>query len=257
MHKTLILLAVLAVAGCTRTVTPTPTTVSAPVPATTKPPFGSTLPPRPTPTTGTTPPANTSSTTPPAATTTPAAASPLASLAELADIVFPDNPRSVADLPAVLTALIGAPVPDPDLTLNAPGDVERWLTEWLAWAATIAANPTTDPAILGLGVLAGTELSDQWRTAANRRAAAGQRLLGYPFIPTRVVLATFDQNYRDRKLLTVVIDTTNHPVYLIDQDNLVVDIQPAPGHPAMIELTLRPNGENEWLPAALQPVGGS
>ena len=46
-----------------------------------------------------------------------------------------------SEVPAELLALIGAPMPEVDLTIEGPEDVERWLQEFLRWEEWSVANP--------------------------------------------------------------------------------------------------------------------
>jgi len=197
-----------------------------------------------------------SPTTSASTTTTPlATTSTLSSFADLADIVFPDDPQTVNDLPDALTARIGAPIPDPDLTLEGPEDVDRWLTEWLSWAASIQANPTDDADVLSDGLLAGTEIIEEWQAALAGRVAQGERFLGFAFIPTGIVLTTFDEDFREGKLFTLVVNASSpYPGYTVDEGGSVVDILPAQEFSVPLELTLRPNGGGEWVVSNLAPI---
>jgi hypothetical protein len=46
-----------------------------------------------------------------------------------------------SEVPSELLALIGAPMPEVDLTIDGPEDVERWISEFLRWEAWTSANP--------------------------------------------------------------------------------------------------------------------
>ena len=193
----------------------------------------------------------TTTSTPPVATIT------LGSFADLADIDFPDDPQTVDDLPEALTARIGAPIPDPDLTLEEPQDVDRWLAEWLGWAASVQANPTDDPEALSAGLLAGTEIIEEWHVALAGRIERGERFLGFAFIPTGIVLTTFDDDFRDGKLFTLVVDSSSpYPGYTVDESGAVVGVLPAQEFSVPLELTLRPNGGGEWVVSNLAPISG-
>lgn len=241
MKRTLLVAVALVVASCSQSDQPDPTTSVAPPPQETT-----------TTTTSTTsPPTTSTATAPPVATIT------LASFADLADIDFPDDPQTVDDLPEALTARIGAPIPDPDLTLEEPQDVDRWLAEWLGWAASLQANPTSDPEVLSDGLLAGTEIIEEWQAALAGRVAQGERFLGYPFIPTGIALTTFDDAFREGKVFTLVINASSpYPGYTVDESGAVVGILPAQDFSVPLELTLRPNGGGEWVVSNLAPISG-
>jgi len=195
--------------------------------------------------------ASTTTATPPTTTST------LPSFSDLADIIFPDDPQTVDDLPEALTARIGAPIPDPDLTLEGPEDMDRWLTEWLSWAASVQANPTDDADILSNGLLTGTEIIEEWQTALAGRVAQGERFLGFAFIPTEIVLTTFDDSFFEGKLFTLVVNASSpYPGYTVDEGGSIVEILPAQEFSVPLELTLRPNGGGEWVVSSLAPISG-
>jgi len=194
-----------------------------------------------------------SSTTEAPATTATPPTSP--SYTDLGDVDFPQTPGNIDDLPQELTRLIGGPAPDPDLHLETPEDVERWLTEWLHWAAWVQANPEDGVEALDLGLLVGTEIVLQWQTALEGRATQGERFLGYPFIPTGIVLTTFDEDFAEGKIFTLVVQATSpYPGYTIGSDGQVVEVLAAQDFSTPLELTLRPNGGGEWVVSALAPV---
>ena len=179
----------------------------------------------------------------------------LPSFEDLADVEFPEDPQTVEELPAALTVRIDAPIPDPDLTLEGPQDVDRWLKEWLSWAASVQANPTDDVDVLSDGLLVGTEIIEEWQAAFAERVSRGERFLGYPFIPTEIVLTTFDEDFREGRLFTLVVNATSpYPGYTVNDVGSVVDILPAQDFSVPLELVLRPNGEGEWVVSNLAPV---
>lgn len=57
----------------------------------------------------------------------------------------------VDGVPAELLALIGAPMPEVDLTIESEDDVERWLEEFGRWNHWIYANPTLMESTLLVG----------------------------------------------------------------------------------------------------------
>lgn len=46
-----------------------------------------------------------------------------------------------SEVPAELLALIGAPMPEVDLTIDGPEDVERWFADFFRWEDWLVANP--------------------------------------------------------------------------------------------------------------------
>lgn len=227
-------------AACTQT--PAATTTSAPSTTTNEPPSV---------VTSTT---TTTSTTAPATTTT---VTQLPAYTDLETVEFPQVPKTVEDLPSEIVRLIDAPVPDPDLTLTGPDDIERWLVQWLHWAAWVQANPEPGMDSLELGLLSDTEMIIQWRAALEGRVQRGERFLGYPFIPTEILLTTFDEDFTEGKVFTLVVTATNpHPGYTIDSRGTVIDVLAAQDFTVPLELTLRPDGGGEWVVSALTPLSG-
>lgn len=53
-----------------------------------------------------------------------------------------------SEVPSELLALIGAPMPEVDLTIDGPEDVERWISEFLRWEAWTYANPAEATPVL-------------------------------------------------------------------------------------------------------------
>lgn len=244
MRRAALVAIALVVASCSGSGSTTTTTAAPPPTATTttQPPPTTTLP------------STTSTTT---TTAPPVTLGPLPLFTDLAAADFPDNPATVDDLPEPLTALIDAPIPDPDLTLTAEGDEERWLGEWLTWAAAVQANPADGAGALDLGLLPGTEIIEEWQAALAGRVDRGERFLGYPFIPTAVVLASYDDDFAEGKIFTLVVDASSpYPGYTIDADGTVVDVLAAQDFTVPLELTLRPDGGGEWLVSGLAPVTG-
>ena len=82
----------------------------------------------------------------------------------------------VDGVPGDLLALIGAPMPEVDLTIESEEDVERWLSEVFIWNAWLGANPTTSESVLGL-VLEGSYL-DSYVEGKQRILDAGLLTVG-------------------------------------------------------------------------------
>ena len=113
MRKTLLVVAVLTLVGCSQPSTPTSTTATPP------PTVGSSA------TTSTT---SVSSTTTSTVITT--------TTVNRGEIDYPENPNTLDDLPNALTEFIGEPMPDPDLGIAGPADLGGWCFSW-GWVLAI------------------------------------------------------------------------------------------------------------------------
>ena len=68
----------------------------------------------------------------------------------------------VEGVPAEALALIGAPMPEVNLTLGSPDDFERWLREYERWNIWLGANPNVDSAVLAVALVPGGEEERNW-----------------------------------------------------------------------------------------------
>ncbi len=75
-----------------------------------------------------------------AASTTTTTAPP-ATVPALRELDYPTDPNWLEDLPEPLIALAGAPAPSPNLAIDGPEDIDRWVAEVTNWAAWAQANP--------------------------------------------------------------------------------------------------------------------
>lgn len=130
-------------------------------------------------------------TTPPPATTTTAVPVDLAVFPYFEGVEFPDDPATVADLPEFMQAWVGAPAPDPDLTIAGPDDVERWLGEWLNWMGWMYANPEAGLEVVEEGFAPASPLLEQTRSGFEAWAQEGTSSFGVPFFATNVT-SSFD-----------------------------------------------------------------
>lgn len=226
-------LTVVGLAACTGGGGPTTTTLAAPTTTTT---------------TVATPP----TTRPPSTTTTTTAA---VGLPDLEGIVFPTDPATVEDLPALLTAPIGAPMPDPDLTVAGPADAERWVAEWVGWMAWARANPEQSKEAVAVGWIPDTPMFADTVAGLEQSAADGRRVLGWPFYPISVS-GTFDQAFADRQVLNLIVVADGRiPTYTIDAAGAVVDVRPPFDTQPTLRLVLRPDEEEEWRVESIEVSG--
>ncbi len=149
-----------------------------------------------------------------------------------------------SEVPAELLALIGAPMPEVDLTIEGPEDVERWIEEFLRWEAWAAANPAKGLATLE-NVAAGHYLHTQEEGLPKmldaRVVSVGGGLL------VRRAEASFDDAAVG--ILAVVFETTQaSPIFTLDADTLeVVQTLEPEGNWVVSDAILIQGREGRWL----------
>jgi len=169
---------------------------------------------------------------------------------------YPLEANSVDDLPTVLTDKIDAAEPDPDLSIEGPDDLERWVDEWLGWFSWVNANPGAGAEALDHAVIPASAFCEETATALETRQDEGTRLLGYAFVPNEVS-ATFDELYERGELLRVVVIAADTiPRYVVDESGSVVTIHEPLGGETTRRLLLRSNeGEEKWIVESIEVVG--
>jgi hypothetical protein len=169
---------------------------------------------------------------------------------------YPLDADTVDDLPSVLSDKVGAPEPDPDLTIGGPEDIDRWVNEWLGWFSWVNANPTEGIDALDHAVIPGSVFYEDTLAALEARRDEGTRLLGFAFVPGEVS-ATFDEFFERKELLRlVVVAADTIPRYIVDEAGSVVTIHEPLGGETTIRLLLRYlEGEGEWVLENLEVVG--
>lgn len=173
------------------------------------------------------------------------------------EIDYPENPGTVDDIPDALTAYIGAPMPDPDLGIAGPDDLDSWMTGWLDWLAWVHANPAEAADQLGTNMIPGSEQFSELRAALAERAEAGQRLLGGGFIPVSTS-GTFDELFEDKTALRIVMVTQGPPSYLVDENGRVVSVFEGLDGGVTVSALLRFDPEREeWLMETFEVLGRS
>lgn len=213
------------------------------------------------PTTTTAQPPQTTSTTP-ATTTTTTSATTTTSVATTTtvregEIVYPENPETVDDLPDALTVHIDAPIPEPDLSIAGPEDLDRWMTGWLDWLAWANANPAQGAEQLDVNMVPSSQQYEDMEAALTDRAEAGQRLLGGGFLPTNLT-GTFDDFFDDKTALRIVMIAAGPPSYLIDSTGDVVSVFEGIDGEVSISALLRYEQErDEWLMETFEVLGRS
>lgn len=234
MRPLLLLIAVVVMAGCSQSSEPTSITTATP-PETTES----------TPSTSTT-------TVPPVTTSLPATTTTTVNPGE---IDYPENPDSVGDLPDALTVYIGAPMPDPDLRISGPDDLERWMKGWQDWLAWVYANPSQGAEQLAVNMVPGSEQYEGIRAALIDRAEAEQRLLGGGFLPTSLS-GTFDEFFDDKTALRIVMIAGGPPSYLINDAGEVVSVFEGLEGEVTVSALLRYEKErDEWLMETFEVLG--
>ena len=234
MKKILIVVVAVVAASCTQSSDPTTTAT---------PPPQATSTPAPTSTTGTS--STTSSTVATTTTSNPG------------EIDYPENPGTVDDLPGALTIHIGAPMPDPDLWISGPDDLDRWMAGWLDWLAWANANPAQGAEQLDVNMVPASQQYEDIQAALIDRAEAEQRLLGGGFLPTRLS-GTFDEFFEDKTALRIVIVAGGPPSYLVNDAGDVVSVSEGIDGELSISALLRYEKErDEWLMETFEVLGRS
>jgi hypothetical protein len=169
---------------------------------------------------------------------------------------YPLDAQTVDDLPSVLADKIDAAEPDPDLTIEGPDDLERWVTEWLDWFSWVNANPAEGIGALEHAVIPAGTFYEETAAALQSRVDEGTRLLGYAFVPNELT-ATFDEFFERGELLRmVVVGADTIPRYVVDESGSVVEINEPLGGETTLHLSLRfREGEGEWVLENIDVVG--
>ena len=163
----------------------------------------------------------------------------------------------MADLPDALTAYIGALVPDPELTISGPDDLDGWMAGWLEWFAWINANPSEGAVQLDMNIIAGSDQFDQIRSALIDRSASDQRLLGGGFLPVSLS-GTFDEFFEDKTALRIVMIAGGPPSYLVDDAGKVVSVFEGLDGEVTVSALLRYMRERDaWVMETFEVLGRS
>lgn len=148
-------------------------------------------------------------------------------------------------------------MPDPDLSITGPDDLERWMAGWLDWLAWVNANPAEGAEELNINMVPGSEQFEDIRTALLDRAAASQHLLGGGFIPTSLS-GTFDEFFDDKTALRIVMVAGGPPSYLIDDAGEVISVFEGLDGEVTVSALLRYATErDEWIMETFEVLGRS
>lgn len=198
----------------------------------------------------------TTTTTSTVTTTTAPTTTTTSELSDPWSVDYPLEAARVDELPLVLTSKIDAPEPDPDLAIEGPDDLERWVDEWLDWFSWINANPEDGISALEHAVIPTSAFYEETVNALEGRRDEGTRLLGYAFQPIDVS-ATFDEFFDRRELLRlVVVAADTIPRYIVDEAGSVVTIHEPGGGETTLRLILRYiESEEGWVLENLEVVG--
>ncbi len=136
------------------------------------------------------------STPAPVATTAPSPQPTLPSVAPDTSAAVPTTapatttvpPLTVEGVPAEALALISAPMPEVDLTMESPEDFERWFREYEKWNAWLGANPTEDSGILEYALV-----PDSLYHVGTRESQARVLIAGIVFVPERLPFLEVDK----------------------------------------------------------------
>lgn len=170
---------------------------------------------------------------------------------------YPANPETLEEIPEALVAYIGAPMPDPDLTISGPEDLDSWMSGWLDWLAWTHANPAEGSEQLEVNMVPGTDQFAELQAALVERAEAGNHLLGGGFLPVSLS-GTFDEFFEDKSALRVTIVAQSPPSYLVDGDGDVVSVFDALEGEVTVSALLRYDAKrDEWLMETFEVLGRS
>lgn len=231
MRRALLVAGLMAVVGCTQS-TDLTTTTAQPVQTT----------------------QTTSTTTAPSTTTS---ATVTSTTIDPGSIEYPENPETVADIPEALTAYLGAPMPDPDLRISGPDDLERWMDDWLDWLAWANANPADGAEQLAVNMVPASQQYEDIKAALLERADAQQHLLGGGFLPSNLSGA-FDELFEDKTALRIVMVAGGPPSYLVDDAGDVVSVFEGLEGEVSVSALLRYDQErDEWLMETFEVLGRS
>jgi len=161
-------------------------------------------------------------------------------------IAYPDDPRTIDDLPDLLTDLVGAPMPEPNLMLDSEADFERWLHEWINWYTWLAANPTDDPDVLAVGFVPDTDEFERQIGFSRQEVEKGHRTLGWWARVQSINPLGSDSMFDQRVAGVIGFEATQpYPVYAIDNDGVVVATVESP-EVFPIAMTVRNGEEVGW-----------
>ena len=203
----------------------------------------------------------TSTTAAPSPTSTTAVSSSTTSSVEamtifdFGEIDYPENPATVDDLPEALTFHIDGPMPDPDLRISGPEDLDRWMTGWLDWYDWVYANPAQGVEQLDVNVVSFGQMFADLRAALADSAESGERVLGGGFVPSKLS-GTFDEYFDGKYALRLGILADVSPSYIVDRTGDVVSMAEGSDGEVLISALLRYDQErDEWLMQTFDVLG--
>lgn len=172
---------------------------------------------------------------------------------DLRNVNFPDQPESLSDLPEPFLRYIERQSPTPDLTIEAPEDLERWVNEWVDWMIWIGVHPDQGKDQVDVGWIPGTPDAEATQAGLAEQAEQGVQSFAVPFNPTSIT-GTFDEFFDSGQLLTVFIETEDTlPGYRINP-NGEVDTREPTGERITVQLTLRPTQDHQWRVEQIQVI---
>lgn len=216
--------------------------------------------------------AATATTAAPSPTSTTAVSSSTASSVEavtifdFGEIDYPENPATVDDLPEALTFHIDGPMPDPDLSISGPEDLDRWMTGWLDWYDWVFANPAQGVEHLDVNMTAlFSQMFADLRSDLVDLADVGQKLLdladadqkrlGGGFVPSSLA-GSFNELFDDKIALAVGVVAGVAPSYIVDRAGDVVSMSEGSDGEVLISAVLRYDQErDEWLMQSFEVLG--
>ncbi|MDH4118334.1 MAG: hypothetical protein OEW30_13195, partial [Acidimicrobiia bacterium] len=146
----------------------------------------------------------------------------------------------------LLTDLVGAPMPEPNLMLDSEADFERWLHEWINWYTWLAANPTDDPDVLAVGFVPDTDEFERQIELQRTRIAENRFTLGWWSLVSNIRPSTSGAMFEQRVGGTVVFDASQaYPRYSVSGSGSLLEIAES-SEGAVVAFSLRNGEEVGW-----------
>ena len=148
-----------------------------------------------------------------------------------------------SEVPAELLALIGAPMPEVDLTIDGPEDVERWFADFFRWEDWIKANAGLTELDLAFG-MAGEYLAGM-SEGVQRADEAGLVVLG-----GGLDFDSVEAEFGDAAIGVIylrVTTTLSEPVFTVDPSTLeLVNVRRPSGEWVASDVYLSQAPEGHW-----------
>lgn len=159
-------------------------------------------------------------------------------------------PLTVEGVPAEALALIGAPMPEVDLTMESPEDFERWFREYEKWDAWLGANPTEDSDVLEYALVPDSPYYVSTRESQARVLEAGLVLVPemVPFVEIQRLQTAGDFFGEGIMEATIWVMNSGSSWFIELETGLIVqELQASPsGEFVAIVLRLKQDSDGIW-----------